>query len=257
MVERPPRVPLSLSVCLPCYNEEANVENTTRAALRALATVSDDFEIIIVDDGSRDRTGEIADRLAIECSSVRAVHNDKNLGYGGALQRGFREATKPWVFYTDGDGQFDVSEISKILPLLDEYDIISAYRLHRRDPVIRKINAFAWTALVNLMLGVRLRDIDCAFKIYPRMLFDQIEMRSHSALIDAEVLARAKRLGFSIGQIGVRHLARTAGTQTGASPRVILHALRELFGLWRDIRATTGSEPTQGAEGRVGLPERQ
>lgn len=239
MTERPARSPLSISVFFPCYNEEANVENTTLAAIRTFERICDDFEVIIVNDGSTDRTGEIADRLAAEHSEVRAVHNHPNLGYGGALQRGFREATKPWVFYTDGDGQFDFEEIDRLLPLLDRYDIVSAYRIGRQDSLIRKINAACWTALVSVVFGLWLRDIDCAFKIFPRKLFDEIEMRSQGALIDAEILARAKRLGYRTGQTGVHHYPRTAGEQTGANIRVILRAFKELFLLRKDIRRTT------------------
>ncbi len=236
LIEKPPQSPLSISVFFPCYNEEANVENTTLAALRTFRRLSDDFEVIIVNDGSRDRTGEIAERLASEHPEVRAVHNNPNLGYGGALQRGFREAAKSWVFYTDGDGQFDFEEIDKLLPLLDQYDIVSAYRIGRQDPLIRKINAACWTILVDVVFGLWLRDIDCAFKIYPRKLFDEIEMKSMGALIDGEVLARAKRLGYSIGQVPVHHYPRTAGEQTGANLGVILRAFKELFLLRKDIR---------------------
>ena len=131
-VEKPSGSSLSISVFFPCYNEEANIETTTVDALRVFRRISDDFEIIIVDDGSVDRTGEIADRLAREHPEVRAVHHHPNLGYGGALQRGFREATKPWVFYTDGDGQFDCEEVVKLLPRLNRCDIVSAYRLDRQ-----------------------------------------------------------------------------------------------------------------------------
>ncbi len=239
MDERPRRSPLSISTFFPCYNEEANVENTTLAALRTLERISEDFEIIIVNDGSLDRTGEIAERLAAEHPRVRAVHNNPNLGYGGALQRGFREATKTWVFYTDGDGQFDFEEIDKLLPLLEHYDIVSAYRLDRKDSLVRKLNAFAWTTLVNLVFGLRLRDIDCAYKIFPRKLFDVIEMSSMGALIDAEVLARAKRIGYTIGQVGVHHYPRTAGEQSGATIPVILRAFKELFVLNKHIRKTS------------------
>ncbi len=246
MNDRPARTPLSISVFFPCYNEEANVERTTESALQALRAISDDFEVIIVDDGSRDRTPEIADRLATEHPEVRSVHNNPNLGYGGALQRGFREATKSWVFYTDGDGQFDFQEIDTLLPLLEDYDIISGYRLDRQDPVIRKINAFCWTVLVNLVFGMWLRDIDCAFKIYPRKLFDEIEMESMGALIDAEILARAKRRGYTIGQIGVHHYPRTAGEQSGASLGVIARAFKELFRLRKHIRAGTTRRDAAG-----------
>ncbi len=223
----------------PCYNEEANVERTTQAALKMCRRVSDDFEVIIVNDGSKDGTAEIADRLAAEIPEVRAIHNNPNLGYGGALQAGFRAATKDWVFYTDGDGQFDFEEIDKLLPMLDDCDIVSAYRLDRKDSLVRKLNAFAWTSLVNVLFWLWLRDIDGAFKIFPRKLFDEIEMKSMGALIDAEVLARAKRLGYTIGQVGVHHYPRTAGEQSGANLGVILRAFKELFKLRGEIRRTT------------------
>lgn len=229
---------LSLTVFYPCYNEEANVERTTETALEACRRLSDDFEVIIVNDGSRDRTGPIADALAAKYEPVRAVHNHPNLGYGGALQRGFREATKDWIFYTDGDGQFDFGEIGKLLPMLDEFDIVSAYRTDRKDPLIRKFNAWCWTTLVNVLFGMRIRDIDCAFKIFPRRLFEQIEMWSMGALIDTEILAKATRLGYRIGQVGVHHYPRTAGEQSGANLKVILRAFKELFKLRRRILAS-------------------
>jgi len=246
LVDPSPKPLQSLSVFFPCYNEEANVEKTTLAALRTGRRICDDLEVIIVNDGSRDRTGEIAERLAAEHREVRAVHNKPNQGYGGALQRGFREATKDWVFYTDGDGQFDFEEIDSLLPLLQRYDIVSGYRLDRRDSLVRKINAFAWTSLVNVVFRLWLRDIDCAFKLYPRRLFDEIEMKSKGALIDAEILARAKLLGYTIGQVGVHHYPRTAGEQTGANLRVILRAFKELFVLRREILRTRQPNPCRG-----------
>jgi len=240
----PNRLP-SLSVFFPCYNEEANVEKTTLAALRTCRRFTDDLEVIIVNDGSRDRTGEIADRLAAEHREVRAVHNKPNQGYGGALQRGFRDSTKEWVFYTDGDGQFDFAEIDKLIPLLNQFDIVSAYRLERQDSLLRKINAFGWTSLVNVVFRLWLRDIDCAFKLYPRRLFQEIEMKSKGAMIDAEILARARRLGYTIGQVGVHHYPRTAGEQTGAKLRVILRAFKELFVLRKEIQRTRRRLPNQ------------
>ncbi|MBU0718261.1 MAG: glycosyltransferase family 2 protein, partial [Planctomycetes bacterium] len=146
--------------------------------------------------------------------------------------------TKTWVFYTDGDGQFDFDEIDQLLPLLDRYDIVSCYRLDRQDSLIRKVNAFAWTTLVNFVFNLWLRDIDCAFKLFPRKLFEEIEMKSMGALIDAEVLARAKRLGYTIGQTGVHHYPRTAGEQSGANLRVIARAFKELFKLRSQIVKT-------------------
>lgn len=244
-VQKPPIQPLRLSVFFPCYNEEANVEQTAQKALEACRKLTDDFEIIIVNDGSTDRTGELADQLAARHPEIRAVHNHPNLGYGGALQRGFREATKDWVFYTDGDGQFDFEEIGKLLPPLERFDIVSAYRLNRRDSALRKLNAWAWTMLVNLIFGLWLRDIDCAFKIFPRTLFDRIEMHSLGALIDAEILAKAKGLGYRIGQVGVHHLPRTAGQQTGANIKVVLRAFVELYRLRKHIKATKSDGESQ------------
>ncbi len=234
----------SLTIFFPCYNEEANVERTTLAALEAGRQFTDDLEVIIVNDGSRDRTAEIADRLATAHPQVRAVHNSPNLGYGGALQRGFREATREWIFYTDGDGQFDFREIAVLLPLLNRFDILSAYRLNRQDSRLRKLNAWCWTMLVNVLFDLRLRDIDCAFKLYPRKLFDQIEMWSMGALIDTEILAKARLLGYRIGQIGVHHYPRTAGSQTGANLRVILRAFKELFKLRRRILRSHPPRPS-------------
>ena len=235
-MQRPPLRPFSLTIFFPCYNEEANVERVTRQALEVGRQIADELEVLIVNDGSKDRTGEIADRLAAEIPEVRAVHNNPNLGYGGALQRGFREATKNWIFYTDGHGQFDLEEIPRVLPLLAEYDIVSCYRLDRKDSLMRKANAFAWTTLVNMLFRIGLRDIDGAFKFYPKPFIDGIRMHSMGALIDTEMLAKARNLGLSIGQTGVHHYPRLAGEQSGANIRVILRAFKELFKLRKQIR---------------------
>lgn len=229
--------PVSLSVFFPCYNEEENIVRTTESAVQACRRITDDFEVIIVNDGSKDRTGELAEQLAARIPEVRAAHNNPNLGYGGALQRGFREATKEWVFYTDGDGQFDFDEIPKLFPLLDSHDIGSAYRIGRQDSLVRKLNAFCWGVLVRALLRFHVKDVDCAFKIYPRRLFDEIEMTCMGAMIDTEILVKAARLGYRIGQVGVHHYPRTAGEQTGANLKVITKAFRELFSLYRRLRA--------------------
>lgn len=240
-MQRPTLNPLSLTIFYPCYNEEANLERVTLAALEIAGEIADDYEVIIVNDGSRDRTAEIADALAAEHEAVRAVHNNPNLGYGGALQRGFREASKDWVFYTDGDGQFDFKELPKLLPLLETHDIVSCYRLDRKDSLMRKLNAWCWCRLVNLLFGFDLRDVDCAFKIFPRTLFDRISMKSTGALIDTEILAKAHFLGYRIAQLGVHHYPRTAGEQTGANIGVIARAFKELFKLRGEIRRESKS----------------
>jgi len=227
---------VSISVFFPCYNEQGNIAGVVQKALAVLEKLNADFEVIIVDDGSIDDTGKIADELAGENDRVKVVHHRTNLGYGAALQSGFKAATKELVFYTDGDGQFDIKEMPGLLGLMEQCDIVSCYRLNRQDNVVRKINAWCWTKLVCLLFGMKIRDIDCAFKLYKRGIFDSIKLVSTGALIDAEILARAADKGYRVEQYGVHHYPRTAGAQTGANFHVILRAFKELFRLWRQIR---------------------
>lgn len=227
-----------ISVFFPFYNEEENIESITAKAVEILERYRLDYEIILVNDGSRDRTGQIANDLVAANPRIRAVHHDVNRGYGAALQSGFGNATKMWVFYTDGDGQFDLEQLELLLALADKYDIVSGYRKKRRDGLVRRTNAFCWGRLVTALLRFKSRDVDCGFKLYRREIFDHITIKSTGALIDAEILARANRAGYTIGEIGVDHLPRTAGTQTGANIKVIARAFRELLKLRTDILAT-------------------
>lgn len=229
---------VSLSVFMPCYNEQDNVKQVVAKAQEVLQGMTlTDYEIIVVNDGSADRTGEVADQLAQQDPHVRVVHHPTNLGYGAALQSGFQAATKDLVFYTDGDGQFDWAEMPPLLDLIPTCDIVSCYRLERQDPILRKINAWCWTRLVCFMFRLKLRDIDCAFKLYRRSIFEDMTLCSTGALIDTEILARATRKGCRIVQKGVHHYPRTAGQQTGAKLSVILRAFKELFALRKQILA--------------------
>jgi len=144
-------------------------------------------------------------------------------------------ASKALVFYTDGDGQFDLGEMPPLLDLIEDCDIVSCYRLDRKDPLMRKLNAWCWTRLVCFLFDLKLRDIDCAFKLYRRAVFTDMPLYSTGALIDTEVLARAARKGCRIVQHGVHHFPRTSGEQTGANLRVVLRAFKELFQLRRRI----------------------
>ena len=144
----------SISVFFPCYNEQANVETTTQKAVEVLEKIKADYEIIIVNDGSSDNTAEIAENLAQSNERIKVINHPANLGYGGALQSGFRAASKKYVFYTDGDGQFDISEMPQLLPLMEQFDIVTCYRLNRQDSIIRKLNAWAWTKLVCFLFGM-------------------------------------------------------------------------------------------------------
>ena len=190
------------------------------------------------------QTGSIADRLAQDDSRISAVHHETNLGYGLALRTGFAQAKKDWVFYTDGDGQFDINQLEKLLPLAESYDIVNGYRVDRQDTLVRKLSGHAWSWLVTRLLGFRARDVDSAFKLYRREIFDNIKLESTGALIDAEILARASHAGYTIGHVPVRHRPRIAGRQTGADLKVILRAFRELCRLCRSIRTTQRAKST-------------
>ena len=208
----------------------------TKRAVKVLEELGADFEIILVDDGSADETGKRADAIAAVDKRIRAVHHPHNKGYGAALQTGIRAAKKELIFFTDGDGQFDISEIKLLLPLITQNDIVCGYRLDRKDPFMRKLNGWMWTQFVNLLFGMRIRDIDCAFKLFRAKVFDGMIMSSAGALISAEILARATRRGAKIAEVGVHHYPRTAGKQTGAKLKVILRAFKELFKLYNQIK---------------------
>lgn len=228
---------VSLSVFFPCYNEAENIERVVGDATKVLTRLVSDWEIVIVDDGSGDGTGRIADRLAEQDGRVRAVHHAENSGYGMALRSGFAAAGKEYVFYTDGDGQFDLNDIAQLLEKRGSAVIVNGYRKRRQDGLMRRINASCWSWLVQKMLSFSCRDVDSAFKLYPRRIFDQMQLKSSGALIDAEVLARATRLGCRIDQVPVSHLPRRAGEQTGAKIGVIFRAFKELMLLRGDILA--------------------
>ncbi|HLX68370.1 MAG TPA: glycosyltransferase family 2 protein [Verrucomicrobiae bacterium] len=225
----------SLTVFFPCYNEADNIRHVYESAAKVLKNLGIDYEFILVDDGSTDQTPQIADAIAAADPRVRVVHHPANLGYGAALQSGFRNATKALVFYTDGDGQFDMNDLPSLLPLMARCDIVSCFRLRRQDNWIRRFYAWCWTRLVCFLFRMKVRDINCAYKLYKRGIFDNLEIRSTGALINAEILARAVRHGYAITQVGVHHFPRTRGRPTGANPRVIFRAFRELVTLYSQI----------------------
>ncbi len=228
-----------LSVVLPAFNEEANVEKVVRNCTAYLDERVPDYELLVVNDGSRDRTGEILDGLARELPRLRPLHHPQNRGYGAALRTGFGAATKRFVFYMDGDGQFDIRDLDKLLPLAtDDDSIVTGYRIERRDPFIRRLNAKLFGGwLVRVMLAVRVRDLNCAFKLIPKKVLDHVTLESPGALINAELYGRAVRQGFGIKEVGVHHYPREAGVQTGAHLSVIVRAFYDLFRLRRQIIA--------------------
>lgn len=236
-----PAPPLpSLAVVLPCRNEEGNLERTIRESL-ALAPLCDRLEVIVVDDGSTDGTRSLAETLREADLRVRIVHNPVNLGYGGAVRRGFEATTADWVFLTDGDGQFDLGQVAGFLTKAAHAGTPAAIgvRVTRVEGLRRALNAWLWGRLVGVVFGFRYRDVDCAFKVLPGGFARSPGGRgwvSSGALISAEMLARADRAGLTVVELPVQHRPRLAGAAGGASPRVILRAFRELLSLAGTIR---------------------
>lgn len=225
-----------LSIVLPAYNEEANVERVVRDVAAYADTLGIDYEIVVVNDGSRDRTGEILDGLQGQFPRLRPQHHPQNRGYGAALRTGFDASVKQYVFYMDGDGQFDITELGQLLPLANEDCIVTGFRIERRDPFIRRLNAKLFGGfLVKILLNVYVKDLNCAFKLIPKKVLKSITLESTGALINAELYGRAVRKGFGIKEIGVHHYPRTAGVQTGAHLSVILRAFYDLFRLRQKI----------------------
>lgn len=232
----------SLSIVLPAYNEEANVAAAVEEVSQVARTLGIDYEIILVNDGSRDRTGQIARTdLAPRMPSFRLVEHFPNQGYGGALKAGFAAATKELIAFTPADKQFKFSEINALLAkMTPDMTIVSGWRVNRQDSVVRKLNGIGWNLVVTLLFGRLIHDIDCGFKLFRRDVLNHIHVESNGAMIDTEMLAEAKARGYKITEVPVTHLPRTAGSPTGANLEVILRAFRDLLKfrvrLWRELR---------------------
>jgi glycosyltransferase involved in cell wall biosynthesis len=229
---------LNISVFFPTYNEEQNIESLVTRTVETLERLAGTWEVIIVDDGSRDGTPEIAQALTKKYTGVRHVRHEKNCGYGGAVKTGLKEAKLDWIFFTDGDGQFDVAEIEQLISATRNADMVVGYRIDRKDPFIRKLNAYAWGVLVRTLFHLhgKVRDIDCAFKLFRRRVVDECVFKADGAMISTELLVRANKLGYRFHEVGVHHYPRKAGKQTGANPKVILRAFKELFKLYGQLR---------------------
>ncbi len=225
-----------ISIVLPAYNEEAVIGATLGEVLNVMRAWGMDFEVIVVDDGSTDRTGFIVAAVMEIEPRVRMVTHEHNQGYGVALVDGFAMATKELTFFMDSDGQFDIRDLAQLMVFIDEYDAVIGYRLERQDTWMRKLNAWGWKILVREVLGVRVRDIDCAFKLLHTDFLHEYPLETRGAMINAELLYKLKRAGCTYREVGVQHLPRRGGRATGARLSVILRAFRELFSFahkWR------------------------
>jgi glycosyltransferase involved in cell wall biosynthesis len=230
----------SISLVLPAYNEAENIEPLVAEAVPALEASADDYEIIVVDDGSSDGTAEVTRRVMEVYPAVRLVEHEVNKGFGAAVFTGFTSATKDWIFYTDADRQFVLSELERFVPYMDQADLIAGYRAPRRDPFLRVFYGKGWSALCTLMFGYTVRDVDCGFKLFRREIIEALasKIESRGATFSIEWLVRAKRAGYRFVELPVSHRPRVAGSQTGANIDVIVRAFRELIRfrlqLWRE-----------------------
>ena len=226
------RFPGSLSLVLPAHNEAANIGVVIEQALAVLPAFSDRFEIIVVDDGSRDRTAEIVEAIAAVDPRVKLIRHPVNRGYGGALISGFRASTGEHVMFMDSDRQFDIADLALLSPFVGTFDMVAGFRKERSDPFHRRVNAEIFNVAVRILFGVHLRDIDCAFKVFRGDLIRSMDLSAPGALINTEIQAKARRQGATLQQVGVHHYPRIAGTATGGSWRVILWAMWETVCLW-------------------------
>ena len=244
-----------LTFFFPAYNEQENVERTVQLALEQIGLMVESLEVLIVDDGSSDRTPQLADQLAAADPRVR-VHHQPNRGYGGALKAGFANASGALISFSDGDLQFDLEELRLLLDRLDDIsrkrvDAVIGWRIKRRDPLHRLVIAKTYNTIVSVAFGLRVRDIDCAMKVFRREVFDGMRLDSDGPFLSAELLIKLRARHVPMAQVGVHHFPRAAGTNTGASLIKILRTFRDLgrlrLALWFDRRRTLGEQPGKGS----------
>ncbi|GAC1530916.1 MAG: hypothetical protein NVS3B12_06110 [Acidimicrobiales bacterium] len=235
MVQPAPPARYRISFVLPAFDEEANIERAIANTVAVARRYCSDFEVLVVDDGSRDATAPIVDGIAAECHEVRLLRHPVNRGYGEAVRTGFLAAQLDYVFFTDADNQFDMEEIALLLPWVDHVDVVAGFRVNRQDAIVRRINAWAWNRLVRVLFYVPVRDIDCAFKLFRRSVIEDLHIESVGAMVNTEIMVKLGRTGKTVVEVGVTHLPRTAGTARGADPRVIVRAFVELASMYRRL----------------------
>ncbi|MCF8145556.1 MAG: glycosyltransferase family 2 protein [Deltaproteobacteria bacterium] len=227
---------ISLSVFFPCFNEALNIEDLVLEATEILDNLVQEYEILIINDGSTDNTGLVTEKLAVKHKNVRVIHHQKNRGYGAALISGFSSSAHEWIFFTDGDHQFHMHEIEMLLKEIDHYDLILGFRKKRQDPWHRTLYAWSWNRLVRILFSLKIRDLNCAFKLIRKKALEGISLNSSGATISTELLVKMKLSGAHIKQVGVSHIPRRFGTQTGSNLKVILKAFVELFLLYKESK---------------------
>jgi glycosyltransferase involved in cell wall biosynthesis len=228
---------IRLSVFFPAYHDEKNIDKVVHKAVEVLEDLKlKDYEITIIEDGSPDKTGEVADSLSAQYPKVKVVHHEKNQGYGATLWEGFTTARFEYVFYTDGDNQFDLDELKKFVALIPFSDMVIGYRKKKQYSTYRKLTSFVYNFILRLAFDTDYIDIDCAFKVIKTELFRKINVKTKDAFIDAEIMIRARLLGYTFTEVGVRHLPRVDGVSTAARPSIIFRTIREIISFRKEIK---------------------
>lgn len=226
----------ALSVFLPCYNEQDNIVPTVTKVKKVLEHTVKSWEILIIEDGSKDKSPQIADKIAKTDPRISVIHHPVNRGYGGALKSGLYNSKYPWIAFTDIDGQFDFSEITNFFAKQKSTraDMVIGYYIKREVPVFTKFTSKMWELIVFILFGLRVKDIDCGFKLLSKNIVDTIPPleSERGAFISSEFLIKAKKAGFKIVEIGVHHFPRTSGKPTGRHLNVIIKSFMDLFRLW-------------------------
>ena len=221
-----------ISLILPCYNEAGNIQAIIEEAKAVLEKISREYEIIVVDDGSNDESPEIVEKLSLTNPNLLLIKHPFNLGYGSALRSGFGKARLRWIFFTDADRQFKIGELERFIPYLEKTKMVVGYRARRADRIHRKIYGAIFSRLINFLFGLRIKDVNCAFKIFAREIIEGKKLISPGALINAELFILAKNQGVKPIQLPVSHFPRKVGKQSGGSFKVILRAFWELARLY-------------------------
>ena len=222
-----------ISHFFPTYNEEGNISKVVQDAAKVLPKVARKWEIIIVNDGSTDKTEAIAKKLAANDKHIRLITHKENKGYGGALKTGYENAKYSWVSFADSDGQFDFSEIANLIKETDSADLVLGYRLKRADSAKRVILTWGWKTLARVLLGLSVRDYSCGFKLIKKEVYQGIQpLVGEEKVTQIEMLVKARRKGYKFAEVGVHHYPRTSGKQTGANFMVFAKSVLGLFKLW-------------------------
>lgn len=231
-----PAKPYSISSFFPCYNDKGTIASLVLEVKNVLERLTDDYEIIVVDDGSTDGSRELLLQLQHDVPRLKLIMHEKNCGYGGALRSGFKAATKDLVFYTDGDGQYDVKELVSLLPkMAEKVDIVNGFKIKRSDPLHRIIIGWIYQQAMRLVFWLPIKDPDCDFRLIRRKVFEKVALKSNTGTITIELVKKLQQAGFKFAEVGVHHYFRTYGTSQFFNYRRVLRTLWQLGFLWLDL----------------------